>query len=451
MKSKGFTMIELLGIITILAVILLVSFPTLINVTRRDKERQYNDLINTLCKAGETYIYDNQDIYTEIGTVGNITFVDIDELKDAGLIDKNQKNPRTGNNLVGNIKYTVESDKSLKCYYDENMPISNMLVENSSDQSKFLNTGIYSSKISKFSIHNDGINISEGYQSIDCSYGQDESVMCYWKEDSKNTGYYEMNIAASGTIYTPYNSSQLFYFLGKTDNVNDIKIDKLNFTGLNTKYTVNMALMLCNVSANEMDLGNQFITKNVTNMNSMFNSSNIEILDLGDKFDTSNVTSMKQMFYENYRLTTLNLGDKFDTSNVTDFAAMFYDLILLEALDLGDKFDTSNGTNFGDMFFRLRSIQTLNLGQKFDTSNATDMSHMFFNLASIQTLNLGDKFVIPSTADKLWIFNGCGENGILTEVIVPSQTVKDGILNLNSDDVPDFWKENNGEIIKVQS
>ena len=58
MKNKGFTMIELLAIVTVLAAILLVSFPTLINITRKDKERKYNDMVDTLCKAGETYIYE---------------------------------------------------------------------------------------------------------------------------------------------------------------------------------------------------------------------------------------------------------------------------------------------------------------------------------------------------------------------------------------------------------
>ena len=52
MNNKGFTMIELLAIITVLVTILLVSFPTLINMTRKDKERQYNDMVTTLLSAG---------------------------------------------------------------------------------------------------------------------------------------------------------------------------------------------------------------------------------------------------------------------------------------------------------------------------------------------------------------------------------------------------------------
>ena len=424
MKSKGFTMIELLGIITILAVILLVSFPTLINVTRRDKERQYNDMVATLCKAGETYIYDNLDEYTEIGTIGNIMYIDIDELIDAGLVGRSQKNPKTESNISGNIKYIVQSDKSLKCFYDENMPISNMLIETSDDYSKFLNTNVRSSKIIKLQIHNDGINITSDYESTDCSYAQDESVKCYWKEDIEKEGYYEMNIAASGTIYTPYNSTNLFYALGNYDY--DKKINKIDLTGINTKYTKNMYAMFSNVNAKELDLGNQFITKNVTNMGGMFNSAYFEIINLGDKFDTRSVTDMHQMFYENIDLISLNLGDKFDTKNVA---------------------------NMNSMFANCNSLANLDLKDKFDTSNVTDMSAMFLGLSSIENLKLGRKFDIPNNiASKIRIFYKCGRSGTLTHVIVPNQTLKDKILNLTSpDDVPDFWKENNGAIIQVES
>ena len=118
MKSKGFTMIELLGIITILAVILLVSFPTLINVTRRDKERQYNDLINTLCKAGETYIYENQDLYPELNNSEGIFYLRISELVENELVNKTEINPKTKKTITNNLlKYEVKSDKTLNCTY----------------------------------------------------------------------------------------------------------------------------------------------------------------------------------------------------------------------------------------------------------------------------------------------------------------------------------------------
>ena len=427
MKNKGFTMIELLAIITILATILLISFPTLINMTRRDKERQYNDMVNTLCKAGETYIYDNQDEYYELGTTGNKIYIDIEYLINDDLVSKNEINPKTGNNISGNIEYTVESDKSLKCRYTEDIPIPNMLAESKND-GNFLNTNIKSANISKFFIYTNGTTFGNDYNSIDCSYRKDGSVMCYWKEDLEKAGYYEMNITATGEIFAPYNSSYLFASLGFDE------MKELNLTGLNTKFVLNMSNMF-------RGTGNELM----------------ESLNLGPRFNTINVTNMERMFMRvgGGSLTSLDLGDKFDTSNVTNMKEMFYFAGhgSMTNLDLGNKFDTSNVTNMKEMFYLTgrQNLTSLNLGDKFDTSKVTDMSRMFAEtgLFKMTSLNLGKKFVIPSNSKVNDMFNLCGSRNILTSVIVPTQELKDKILSLTNATVPEFWKANDGAIIQI--
>ena len=118
MENKGFTMIELLAIITVLATILLVSFPTLINMTRRDKERKYSDLEKTLCKAGETYIYNNKDLFPEINKAEEIFYLRISNLMEEELVNKSETNPKTEKSITSNLlKYEVKSDKSLSCTY----------------------------------------------------------------------------------------------------------------------------------------------------------------------------------------------------------------------------------------------------------------------------------------------------------------------------------------------
>ena len=428
MNNKGFTMIELLAIITVLATILLVSFPTLINMVRKDKEKQYNDMVSTLCKAGETYIYNNQDLYTEINTPGNTIYLDIEDLKEDNLIEKSTKNPKTDSVLSGNIKYTVEEDKSLKCYYTEDMIISNMLTEAPENNgtkvndinSNFLNTLIKSRNIIRLEIHNDGINIPVGYDSQDCSYLQDESVMCYWKEDTQNAGYYEMHIAADGDIYTPYDSSFLFSYLGYD------KLTELSLLGLNTKFTINMGAMLQYVGYMSMinfDFGNKFYTNKVTNMSSMFFRTGYKampILNLGSKFDTKNVMDMSLMFFETgyESMTTLNLKNEFDTSKVTNMRSIFYGtgFSSLTSLNLGDKFDTSKVTDMSFMFQNtgFSSMTSLNLGNKFDTSKVTDMSFMFQNtgFSSMTSLNLGNKFDTSKVTDMSFMFQNTGYSAL---------------------------------------
>ena len=432
MNNKGFTMIELLAIITVLVTILLVSFPTLINMTRRDKERQYNDLVATLCKAGETYIYDNPDVYSDIGTEGTITYVDLDELIDDNLINGEQINPKTGNKLFGNIKYTTEADKSLKCDYAEDMPITNMLIENKDSGSTFLNTGIESDRISNLSIHNT-INIPSGYEQKDCSYLQDESVMCYWKESE---GDLDMHISANGDVYTPYNSSYLFSKVGLYNNQENMI--EMNFLGLNTKFTLIMKRMFDTFAfeghVTKLDLGDKFDTSNVEDMSYMFNQAgikNLNKLNLGNKFDTSKVTNMSHMFSSlgNYRLDEINLGDKFDTSNVEDMSCMFMGVGgKLQLLDLGDKFNTSNVKDMSAMFYKIGTSSAAN-------SNRT---------ASIPfTLKLGKKFAVSDKTNTSSIFRDFASIRNTISIIVGNEDIKNKILSLTDAEIPQRVIDNN--------
>ena len=120
-NNKGFTVIELVGIILVLALIILVSFPALQNLTRSDIEKDYDTMVKNLCLAGQSYIYSNPDTFTNISVVGEKTTISIDELISYGNIDSNIKNPRTNESISGdNLLYEVLSDKSLSCEYKDN-------------------------------------------------------------------------------------------------------------------------------------------------------------------------------------------------------------------------------------------------------------------------------------------------------------------------------------------
>ena len=119
-RNKGFTIIELLAVVTILSIILLISFPAIINIIRNDREKQYNDLSNTLCKAGETYIYNNKELFPELNTSGEEFYVRVASLIEENLVNKIQTSPKTGKSINQNLlKYKVKPDKSLSCSYLE--------------------------------------------------------------------------------------------------------------------------------------------------------------------------------------------------------------------------------------------------------------------------------------------------------------------------------------------
>ena len=107
MKTKGYTLMELLGVMIILGLILLISFPALINQIKKS-----NDAIDETTKllifnSTELYIDNNQNIYPMLS--GDIYYVQIQALVDEGLVSENLKDLDVNNW----VKVTVNANSTL--------------------------------------------------------------------------------------------------------------------------------------------------------------------------------------------------------------------------------------------------------------------------------------------------------------------------------------------------
>lgn len=119
MNTRGFTLIELTAVIVVLAAIFLVSFPNFLNVSRADKEKEYNNMVDNLCMAGRTYIYANMNDFSELSTVGSTIRINISDLITYGNVDKNTINVKTEKKIENDfLTYTVLNDYSLECEYN---------------------------------------------------------------------------------------------------------------------------------------------------------------------------------------------------------------------------------------------------------------------------------------------------------------------------------------------
>lgn len=119
MNTRGFTLIELTAIIVVLAAIFLVSFPTFLNTSRADKEKEYDNMVDNLCMAGRTYIYSNMDDFSELSSIGSIIKISISDLIEYGNVDKNMVNVKTEKKVEKDLLiYTVLNDYSLDCEYN---------------------------------------------------------------------------------------------------------------------------------------------------------------------------------------------------------------------------------------------------------------------------------------------------------------------------------------------
>lgn len=88
--KKGFTLAELLGVIVILGAVLLIISATFTTVLKQGEEDLYNDQINTIKLSLEAWMSDNQR-----PNLGEKITLSLSQLKEAGLIDLNIKDPKT--------------------------------------------------------------------------------------------------------------------------------------------------------------------------------------------------------------------------------------------------------------------------------------------------------------------------------------------------------------------
>lgn len=109
--KKGFTLIELLGILVILALILLVTFPPILNQINKSRSNLSDSMKSVIFSAADTYIEENKNTYSKKD--GNVYCITLKDLVNANhlrepLIDSNGKNIELTNKIevyVENAQY----------------------------------------------------------------------------------------------------------------------------------------------------------------------------------------------------------------------------------------------------------------------------------------------------------------------------------------------------------
>lgn len=92
MNKKGFTLVELLGVIVIITVMFLLTYKAVEHIIFKSRDTVGDSQINTILKAAYDYSLENLNILPEKNDTTYITLV---ELKSAGLIEYDITNPST--------------------------------------------------------------------------------------------------------------------------------------------------------------------------------------------------------------------------------------------------------------------------------------------------------------------------------------------------------------------
>ena len=462
-RKKGFTLVELIAVITILSIVLVLTVPTLLNNLSDKKEKTKDKVIELIKTAALNYFIDYG--------IDGPAFVRIEELCekyiDCPIIDPSTEEEITGfvtidenknYSIVSGVTLTLDLNGGSTTQVFENAYPSGTIIElkePTKEGYRFMGWTVSGGTLNgnEFIIGTSNVTITANFEQllVQAIYSETDNSLFFIADTKQYVAGDKYNDKVVTAVYTGFETQSYYarnapWYLYKEaikkvlfiDEISPIatanwfngfkNCESINLNNLNTSNVTDMFNMFANAGYNSTDftlnLGDKFDTRNVTDMRGMFDSTGYNstnfTLDLGDKFDTSQATNISRMFYNTgYSSTnfTLDLGDKFDTSQVTNMSYMFYSTGYSSTnftLDLGDKFDTRNVTDMSYMFYYTgynSTKFTLDLGDEFDTSQVTNMSSMFYSTGRSSTnftLDLGDKFDTSQVTNMSIMFSMTG-------------------------------------------
>lgn len=123
MNKKGYTLIELLAVLSLMAVILLIAVPSITKQLSGIENNNYSQFKQNIYLAAESYINANPEEFVKLKENNGEACVNIEYLIRDGWIKSTLQNPKTNeniavdssikvNNLNGEYKYTYRPNTS---------------------------------------------------------------------------------------------------------------------------------------------------------------------------------------------------------------------------------------------------------------------------------------------------------------------------------------------------
>ena len=105
---RGFTLIELLAVLVIIAILSVIVVPTVTNSIEEAKENTYNEQVNIIKQAGESYFIDSN--YKVLENEQKVVYV-TDILESEYLSNSQIINPKTEKEMTGCVLINYYSEQ----------------------------------------------------------------------------------------------------------------------------------------------------------------------------------------------------------------------------------------------------------------------------------------------------------------------------------------------------
>ena len=113
MKKKGFTLVELLGVITVLGITALLIIPSVEKVIKKNKEKALENNKKTIITATKNWITDNKQKIMD----GDEYIITVGDLKTSGYLEFNIKNPVTEKCISNETEILIVNKDNKFDYY----------------------------------------------------------------------------------------------------------------------------------------------------------------------------------------------------------------------------------------------------------------------------------------------------------------------------------------------
>lgn len=231
--KKGFTLVELIGVMVILGLMVLVGVPAMTRTLRNTNEDEYNRALTDLYLATENYIEVNRSNFPTLNEAGGEVYISLNELKNAGYLRANITNPKTEKvfdyknavRVFRNLDGTLDYEYNTNYYGVDGYASDGLIVQfdalNNSGIGKYnANTDTWKDLSGN---DKDGVIYNATWNSNNLSFDGDND---YIDMGNKLNDLFKSSMTLELVIKFDQNSDRAI-ILGNYDNSNSINIEQL--------------------------------------------------------------------------------------------------------------------------------------------------------------------------------------------------------------------------------